>query len=101
MPLPSALPAIFTLVAAWVALGATGLLFPRNLVWVSRVLFPLGAVVGVAIAVFAFVAMPEPAQTTTLPIGLPDLPMHLRLDALSAFFLVLIGATAAGVSIYS
>ena len=99
--MPSALPVIFTLVAAWVAIGATGLLFPRNLTWVSRVLFPLGAALGVAIATCAFAAMPLPAQTTTLPIGLPDLPMHLRLDALSAFFLVLIGATAAGVSIYS
>jgi len=97
----SALPTIFTLVAAWIALGVSGLLFPRNLAWVSRVLFPLGAAVGVAISVFAFTAMPLSAQTTTLPIGLPDLPMHLRLDALSAFFLVLIGATAAGVSIYS
>ena len=43
MPLPSALHSIFTLVMAWVALGAAGLLFPRNLTWVSRVLFPLGA----------------------------------------------------------
>jgi len=29
-----------------------------------------------------------------LPLGLPDLPFHLRLDALSAFFLLLLGATA-------
>ena len=99
--MPSALPAVFTLVAGWVVLGATGLLLPRNLVWVSRVLFPLGAAVGIAIAVFAGSALALPAQTATLPIGLPDMPMHLRLDALSAFFLVLIGMTAAGVSIYS
>ena len=99
--MPSALPAVFTLIAGWIALGATGLLLPRNLVWVSRVLFPLGAAIGVAIAVFAGIALALPAQTATLPIGLPDMPMHLRLDALSAFFLVLIGVTSAGVSIYS
>ena len=36
-----------------------------------------------------------------LPLGLPDLPFHLRLDALSAFFLLLLGAVAAAVSLYS
>ena len=30
-----------------------------------------------------------------LPLGLPDLPFHLRLDALSAFFLLLLGAAGA------
>ena len=101
MPLPSALQAIFTLVVGWIAIGAAGLLLPRNLVWVSRVLFPLGALVSAAIAAFAFKAVPLPAEMATLPIGLPDLPMHLRLDALSAFFLILIGLTAVGVSVYS
>ena len=33
-----------------------------------------------------------PPSTTVLPLGLPDLPFHLRLDALSAFFLLLLGA---------
>jgi formate hydrogenlyase subunit 3/multisubunit Na+/H+ antiporter MnhD subunit len=36
-----------------------------------------------------------------LPLGLPDLPFHLRLDALSAFFLVLLGGAAAGISVFS
>ena len=99
--MPSALPAVFTLVVCWVALGVAGLLSPRNLVWVSRVLFPLGAVVAAAIAAFAFAALALPPETVTLPIGLPDLPMHLRLDALSAFFLLLIGLTVTGVSVYS
>ena len=36
-----------------------------------------------------------------LPIGLPTLPFHLRLDSLSAFFLMVIGATAAGVSAFA
>ena len=33
--------------------------------------------------------------------GLPDLPFHARLDALSAFFLLLLGAVSAGVSVYA
>jgi hydrogenase-4 component B len=36
-----------------------------------------------------------------LPIGLPDLPFHVRLDLLSGFFLVVIGLLALYVSIYS
>ena len=33
-----------------------------------------------------------PPEVAVLPLGLPDLPFHLRLDALSAFFLFLLGA---------
>jgi len=36
-----------------------------------------------------------------LPVGLPWLPMHLRLDGLGAFFLLTIGALLLAVSIYS
>ena len=36
-----------------------------------------------------------------LPIGLPDLPFHLRLDLLSGYFLVVVGLLAFFVSIYS
>ena len=32
--------------------------------------------------------------------GLPDLPFHVRLDALSAFFLLLLGLVSAGISVY-
>lgn len=96
-----ALHAVLTLVASWLALGVAGLLSPRSLIWVGRILFPLGALVGVGLAGLAFTAMSLPLQTLVLPIGLPDLPMHLRLDALSAFFLFLIGLTVAGISLYS
>ena len=92
---------IVALLAVWLALGSAGLLFSRSIVGVGRVLFPAGAMVGIMLAAAAFVAMAAPVQTLVLPIGLPDLPMHLRLDALSAFFIVLIGATTAGVSLYA
>lgn len=36
-----------------------------------------------------------------LPLGLPWLPMHLRLDALGGFFLLLIGALLLPVAVYS
>ncbi len=43
----------------------------------------------------------EIINQVTLPIGLPDLPFHLRLDALSGFFLTVIGLLSFFVSIYS
>ncbi len=36
-----------------------------------------------------------------IPLGLPDLPFHLRLDALSGFFLMVVGLLSTFVSIYS
>ncbi len=97
----SALPLIVAAIAAWLAIGALGLLRPRNLIYVGRVLFSAGALVGLFVAGVALFALTQVAQTVVLPLGLPDLPFHLRLDALSAFFLFLLGATAAGISIFS
>src|SRR3990170_969782 len=37
----------------------------------------------------------------TLPIGLPWLPMHIHLDALAGFFLLVIGLLVSVVSLYS
>ena len=45
--------------------------------------------------------MAAPPQSAILPLGLPDLPFHLRLDPLSAFFLLLLGATGTAISLYS
>ena len=36
-----------------------------------------------------------------LPLGLPDLPFHLRLDALSGFFLLILGVAGAGISTFA
>ena len=40
-------------------------------------------------------------ETVSLPFGLPWLSWHLRLDALSAFFLCLIGLVGTGVALYT
>jgi formate hydrogenlyase subunit 3/multisubunit Na+/H+ antiporter MnhD subunit len=65
------------------------------------VLFPLGALIGIALAAVALQAVDLPATTRVLVVGLPDLPFHTRLDALSCVFLFLLGAAAAGVSIFA
>jgi formate hydrogenlyase subunit 3/multisubunit Na+/H+ antiporter MnhD subunit len=85
----------------WVAIGVAGLLRARSIVFVGRVLFPLGAAAGIALAGVALLAILQPPQSAVLPLGLPDLPFHLRLDALSAFFLLLLGAAGAGISVFA
>ncbi len=98
---PELLTLAVAAIAGWLVLGALGLVRPRHLPFVSRVLFPLGAGIGLALAVVGFAGIASPAQTAVLPLGLPDLPFHLRLDALSAFFLLLLGAAGAAVSVFS
>ncbi|MCC7285512.1 MAG: hydrogenase 4 subunit B [Burkholderiaceae bacterium] len=89
------------LLGAWLAIGAAGVWALRRFALVSHVLFPLGGAVGVLLAALALAALFVPPQVAVLAIGLPTLPFHLRLDALSAFFLLVIGATAAGVSVFA
>jgi formate hydrogenlyase subunit 3/multisubunit Na+/H+ antiporter MnhD subunit len=97
----SALSLIVAAIVVWLAIGALGLARPRSLTYVGRVLFSAGALVGLLVAGVALSALGQVPQTAVLPLGLPDLPFHLRLDGLSAFFLFLLGATAAGISIFS
>ena len=98
---PNLLGLVIAAIVAWLAIGAAGLLRPRNLAFVSHGLFPAGAAVGLALALVAFFAIGPLPQSTVLPLGLPDLPFHLRLDSLSAFFLLLLGAVSAAVSLYA
>ena len=92
---------VIAAIVAWLAIGAAGLVRPRNLRFVSRALFPAGGLVGLALAAVAGYSIDLPPAAAVLPLGLPDLPFHLRLDALSAFFLLLLGATGAAISLFS
>ena len=42
-----------------------------------------------------------PPEQMTLPLGLPDLPFHLRIDGLAGFFLLLLGSVSAGITLYA
>jgi hydrogenase-4 component B len=88
-------------VLLWLAIGVAGVLALRRFTFVSRVLFPAGAVVGLALFFLSLRAVFGAPETSVLPIGLPDLPFHLRLDALSAYFLMMIGAVSAGISTFA
>jgi len=96
-----ALTIALAIVVAWLAIGVAGLAAPRSLAWVARTLFPLGAVLGLGLAATALVALFGTPETRILALGLPDLPMHVRLDPLAAVFLALIGLVVSGVSLYA
>ena len=97
----SALHLVVAAIVAWIAIGALGLARPRSIRYVGRVLFNAGAAVGLLLAGVALLAMGGEARELVLPLGLPGLPFHLRLDSLSAFFLLLLGAAGAGISVFS
>ena len=92
---------VLVVVAGWLTIGGLGVLALRRLGWVSKVLFPAGGVVALLLFGVAFGAMFSTPEVAVLPLGLPGLPFHLRLDPLAAFFLMVIGAASAGVSAFA
>ena len=88
-------------VLAWIAVGVAGVFALRRMRLVALVLFPIGGAVGLVLAVVGTLALFAPPQAAVLPLGLPQLPFHVRLDALSAFFLVVLGGATAGVSAFA
>jgi formate hydrogenlyase subunit 3/multisubunit Na+/H+ antiporter MnhD subunit len=88
-------------ILAWLVIGTLGLVAPHRLRFISRTLFPLGSAVGAALAVTSLICLPDAPVSRVIPLGLPDLPFHLRLDPLAAFFLVILGAAGAAISLFS
>ena len=84
----------------WLALGFAALFLQRARGLLGLIL-PLGALGALFMAGVGLAGLLGSASSIILPIGLPDLPFHLRLDALSAFFLVLLGGAAFGVTVYA
>jgi formate hydrogenlyase subunit 3/multisubunit Na+/H+ antiporter MnhD subunit len=101
--MPNLLAIDYLLIAAsaWAVIGLIGLVAPRNTHFISKTLFPLGALVSLATGFIALAALGGIPQTAVLAIGLPDLPFHLRLDNLSAIFIMLLGMVSAGISVYA
>jgi formate hydrogenlyase subunit 3/multisubunit Na+/H+ antiporter MnhD subunit len=92
---------VLVVLVAWLAVGLAGVAALRRFAVVSRVLFPAGGLLGLLLAAVALGAIGGGVEVAVLPIGLPGLPFHLRLDSLAAFFLMVIGAVAAGVSAFA
>ncbi len=90
-----------TLSMIWIGLGVAALgvrQWPRL---VTSFIFPAGALVSLALAATGLWAISAPASALALPAGLPDLPFHVRVDALSGFFLLLLGAVSSGISLFA
>ena len=96
-----ALIAALAVAFGWLVVGWAGLVRPQSTFVVSRLLFPLGALGGVLLAAAGLAGLAAPPAELVLPLGLPELPMHLRLDSLSAFFLLLLGSAVAGISVFA
>jgi formate hydrogenlyase subunit 3/multisubunit Na+/H+ antiporter MnhD subunit len=99
--MPDATLFCLTLLGAWAVIGFVGLARPGDVRLVARVLFPLGSLVGAALALVALLSAAQPVGRLVLPLGLPDLPFHVRSDALADVFLFLLGSASAGVSIFA
>jgi len=96
-----AIDGLLVAIALWLFVALLGVAAMRRFRFVSRVLFPAGGVVALAVFVLALIALQQSPEVAVLPIGLPALPLHLRLDALSALFLMVLGGAAAGISVFA
>jgi hydrogenase-4 component B len=96
-----AIDGVLLVVGVWLLIGLAGIVAMHSLRVVAHVLFPLSALVSIALTALTLAAIPATPEVAVLAIGLPDLPFHVRLDALSAFFLLLLGLASAGISIYA
>ncbi|MBK9444071.1 MAG: hydrogenase 4 subunit B [Comamonadaceae bacterium] len=92
---------VLVVVLGWLLIGLLGVVALRRFRFVAIVLFPVGACLSVLLMAVALGAAFVGPQVAVLPLGLPQLPFHLRLDSLSAFFLLLIGGVSAGVSAFA
>jgi hydrogenase-4 component B len=92
---------VLLLMLGWLLVGIVGVLALRRLALVARVFFPAGGLLGLALFGVALSAILGSPDVAVLPIGLPGLPFHFRLDSLSAYFLMVIGGASAGISAFA
>jgi hydrogenase-4 component B len=76
--------------------------FRRNQTALINVTFILSSIASFMVVAAGYCAVQyATVNTMILPVGLPNLPFHLRLDPLAGFFLVVVGLLSFFVSIYS
>jgi len=88
-------------VAALLALAPAGIILAsspvgRPTVYGASLALSLALIVAGAVSLFG-----HHDSTTTLPLGLPWLGAHFRIDALSAFFLIVVNVGAAAASLFA
>src|SRR5665647_2379420 len=89
-------------VAVLLATGALAVVIRRAALarWATYGISLLACGFALAVALIQLVADPIDASTITLPLGLPWIGANFRIDALSAFFLVVINLGGAAASLF-
>ncbi len=87
-------------ILALLGLGVTGIAFARMRSG-SRIVYVSAFVVSAAAFAVAVASLTAPSSIITLPLGLPWLGAHFRMDALAAFFLAVVNFGAACSSFYA
>lgn len=93
---------VLWVIGAWLSIGFFGIIALHRFGIVAKLLFPLGGLAGLVLALSSAKALTsEVVDSRVLPIGLPQLQFHLRLDQLSSLFLLILGITTVGISLFS
>lgn len=92
--------AVLTAIALLIALAVTGVAAGRTAAG-RFVVYGGCAIVGLSTMATAVLALGVPADRMQLPLGIPWIGVNLRLDALSAFFLLLLGLGSSGASLFA
>ncbi|SDR55137.1 hydrogenase 4 subunit B [Paraburkholderia tuberum] len=92
---------VLLVAAAWLVTGTLGLGVLHRTRFVAHGLFPLGALGGLLLGAAGLAGIFSEPTTAVLPIGLPGLPFHLRVDGLSGYFLFVLGVVSAGIGAFS
>jgi formate hydrogenlyase subunit 3/multisubunit Na+/H+ antiporter MnhD subunit len=67
----------------------------------TGIIYGASLIITAMLCTIALLALSGPATTVTLPLGLPWLGAHFRIDALSAFFLVVVNLGGAAASLFA
>jgi hydrogenase-4 component B len=74
------------IIAFLAGLGLLGLMLQRSPHFIVGVIFPVGALAALALAATGLWALGSASNIAVLPLGLPGLPLHHRLDPALGFF---------------
>lgn len=100
--LPTPLAAAFFSVLIFLIMAIVAPMITSRQAFLVRIAFLFSAAASLIGLYAGFSAVAGGAvETLTLPIGLPDLPFYLRIDALSGFFITVVSLLGLFVSIYS
>ncbi|MBI5599451.1 MAG: hydrogenase 4 subunit B [Deltaproteobacteria bacterium] len=102
MVIPSPLESVSLSVVIFLVTAAAAPLLKSRQASLINIAFSASAIASVIAAFAGFNAVATGAvETMVLPVGLPDLPFYLRLDATSGFFVTVTAVLVFFVSIYS